>query len=100
METFLANFAGTYRRETKDGRPHLVVPLSLIVPGVLNGSKGPLMYGRDVIKANFKAWNQIPLVAYHPTRNNVPVSANDPDILNESGLGFVLKPKIGKTTGA
>ena len=47
METVVANFSGKARRETWDGREYLVAPATLIVPGVLNGSQGPLFYPPD-----------------------------------------------------
>jgi hypothetical protein len=37
-----ANAYGKARREVVNGRDFLVAPLTLIVPGVLHGSQGPL----------------------------------------------------------
>jgi hypothetical protein len=37
-----ANLVGRSRRETLNGREYIVAPVTLIVPGVLNGSKGAL----------------------------------------------------------
>ena len=44
MEQVLVNLTGMVRHETLNGRDHIVAPLSLIVPGVLDGSRGPLYY--------------------------------------------------------
>jgi hypothetical protein len=66
METFAAN-AGPVREVVLHGREWLVAPLTLIVPGVLNGSNGPLLYPREEVARDPQAWNGMPLVVYHPT---------------------------------
>ena len=81
MEFLTANFAGTTRRETRDGREYIVVPATLIVPGVLNGSQGPLLYPLDEIQRTADAWNGMPMVVGHPTENGKPVSARSPAVL-------------------
>lgn len=100
METFLANLAGPAKRVTRNGREYAVAPVTLLIPGVLNGSRGPLYYPEDEVKSRPGLWNGIPLVAYHPVRNGQNVSANDPDVIAESGLGFVendhFDSKLGK----
>ena len=93
-ERVTVNILGRTRRATLNGREHIVAPLSMIVEGVLNGSKGSLFYPADEIGKNPSQWNGVPLVAYHPTRMGQPVSARDPDVLNESGLGVVLKSRF------
>lgn len=97
-ERVTVNILGRTRRATLNGREHIVAPLSMIVEGVLNGSKGSLFYPADEIGKNPSQWNGVPLVAYHPTRMGQPVSARDPDVLNESGLGVVLKSRFDKQT--
>ena len=49
METLLANLSRRTRRETLHDHPSLVAPLTLIVPGVLDGSMGPLYYPVDEV---------------------------------------------------
>ncbi len=91
METLVANLVGKTRRDTLDGREFIVAPLTLIVPGVLNGSKGPLLYPLEEITKNADAWNGIPLVVDHPVGNDgSPVSARSPSVLNERGIGHVF----------
>lgn len=94
MEALLANIVGKTRRERLLGKDYLVAPLSLIVPGVLNGSKGPLLYTPEDLGASPARWNGMPIVLYHPSVNGMPVSARDPDILNSSGLGMVLRARF------
>lgn len=88
MELLTANL-GKARREVLNGREYLVAPLSLLVPGVLNGSQGPLYYPPDEVAKNHDAWNGMPIVLWHPTLDGVPVSARRPDVLNEYQLGWV-----------
>jgi len=91
MENLAANISGRVRRTTLHGRPHLVVPLTMIVPGVLNGSQGPLLYELEDIKADPSAWNGMPVVVYHPHKNGQQVSARDPDVLEKQQVGMVLQ---------
>ncbi len=93
----LANVSATLaparvRRATRNGRSYLVAPASLIVPGILAGSKGPLYYPPDEVFANSDSWQDIPLVVYHPTRNGRHISASSQGVYEESGVGFLEKP--------
>lgn len=93
MELLVSNISGKVRRETLYGREYLVAPTTLIVPGVLNGSGGPIYYSSEEIVRNARDWNNMPLVVYHPTNNGKPTSARDPSVLNNRGVGFVLNAK-------
>lgn len=92
METLVLNLktSGTIRRETMDGRSYLVAPFTSIVPGVLNGSKGPIFYPPEENAKNVDDWNGKPLTLGHPIVNGVHVTARRPDILNSYGLGFIF----------
>lgn len=91
MELLVVNQVGAVRKETLYGKPFLAVPLCLIVPGVLPGSAGPLLYPEDEIEESVDRWNNMPMVLYHPmTVDNLPLSGRHPDILNQFGLGFVF----------
>jgi len=83
------NFSGKVRRATWNGKSYLVAPMVLINPGVLNGSKGPLLYPPDEIVKNYQQWNGVPIVVYHPHRLGQPVSATEPGILDRQGVGVV-----------
>lgn len=95
METITLNYksVGRSRRETLGGREYLVAPLSMLVPGVLNGSRGPLFYPPELVNKNPAVWNHMPIVVYHPMENGKPTSARDPYILNKQGIGFVFRTK-------
>ncbi len=95
-----ANISGKTRKAQLNGREHIVAPLTLIVPGVLNGSRGPLLYPADEVSKNPSAWNHVPIVVYHPTENGQGISARDPDVLNKQGIGVILRANAnGKLTG-
>lgn len=84
---------GPYREETLNGRDYIVVNMTLIVPGVLDGSNGPLLYEENELAKDPDLWNGIPLIAYHPEITNadgetVATSARDPNVLAKSQIGY------------
>jgi hypothetical protein len=84
------------RRATIDGREYIVAPVTMLVPGVLNGSQGALFYPAQEVARNYDAWNGMPLVVRHPTINGVYVSARRPDVLQNYGIGWVYNAHIYK----
>ncbi len=94
MEQITANLSGKARRVTKNGRDYYVVPLSMLVPGVLNGSQGPLFYPLDEITKNYSAWNGMPIVVYHPMKDGKHVSARSPDVMEKQGIGTVFETNV------
>ncbi len=100
MENLVANLAGKIRRTTRDGRAYIVATASMIVPGVLKGSRGALFYPEDEIARNVSAWNHIPIVVRHPhASDGSAVSARNPTILDKQGIGEVFNVQAnGKLT--
>ena len=95
METLTANLGGKTRRETRNGREYVVAPMTLIVPGVLNGSQGPLLYSAEEIKKNVMAWNGMPIVVGHPyDASGNPISARTPSVLDAQGIGEVFNAQV------
>ena len=94
METLIANLTAKSRKGKLHDRDHLVVPVTLIVPGVLNGSNGPLVYPADEVAKSVYRWNGMPLVVNHPSANGSPISAREIDVLNRQGVGTVLNARI------
>jgi hypothetical protein len=90
VEQVTANLSGKVRRETLDGRAYLVAPLSMIVPGVLAGSNGPLYYPADEVAKRPDVWNGMPITLRHPVVGGRQVSARRPDVLEAQGLGTVF----------
>lgn len=85
MENLTVNFAGVVREEVLEGRKHLVAPATLIVPGVLNGSLGPLYYPPEELAEKPAKWDNVPIIVYHPK------SAESPKVFNEQTVGHVHK---------
>lgn len=89
MQTLTANIRGKIRKETLLGRTYWVAPVTMIVPGVLDGSTGKKLYtANEIAKAEFQ-WNSIPLVLEHPKENGKFISARRPDVLESCALGHV-----------
>ena len=94
MHNLLANYAGTSKRVKMGGREYAVAPITLVSPGVLSGSKGPLLYQIGELLKSVESWNSTPLVVYHPTKNGRPVSAKSDGVLKKSGVGFLRNARI------
>lgn len=83
------------REMTLYGRRYLVAHAVLIVPGVLNGSKGPLYYGPEDIAASVDAWQQIAVTVGHPAKaDGTALSAKTAEVFNRFGLGVIDKPRV------
>ena len=89
----IRNYASALRYTTLHGRKHVVVPLRMIKPGVLNGSRGPLYYPPDEVAKDHEAWNGMPIVINHPSVDGVSVSARHPDV-SESVVGLIFYAQI------
>lgn len=95
IQHFASNRIGKVLRKTLNGKEYLVVPMRMIVPGVLNGSAGPILYTKNELEKNFQAWNGMPLVVYHPKDSDgKPISARSPDVLNAQGIGFIFNTSV------
>lgn len=97
MEVILGNavkLAGPYRKETRDGVEYYVAPVTMIVPGVLNGNNGPLLYKGEDLGEDPDIWNGIPIVVNHPKINGKYRSARHPDVLEKFGIGTVYEARF------
>lgn len=94
METLVVNLTGKVRRETLGGREYLVAPATLLVPGVLDGSQGPLLYTLDDIQQDPARWNGMPIVVGHPYEGGLEISARRPDVLDSQGIGYVFNAQV------
>jgi hypothetical protein len=91
METLTNNLIGTVEYKTLNGRRYAVAPLTLIVPGVLNGSSGALFYPTEEIARNVQAWNGVPLTVDHPQSfDGQFISGRTSEALDKHGIGVVL----------
>lgn len=78
------------RAESRDGRRYLVAPIVMIVPGVLSGSQGPLLYSLNELARTVDAWNGVPILRNHPQGAYQQAE----DVLDEQGLGFITNARI------
>lgn len=105
METIVANLVGAVRRVTWHGRSYLVAPMTMIVPGVLPGSEGPILYSETVVNQDPDSWNGMPIVVNHPTITGPDgvtrhISARSPEVLEKFGIGTVFNATTGGKLGA
>lgn len=84
--TMVAHQEGAVRRESHDGKDHLIVPVVAVVEGVLNGN---LVLAEEFAKPHsLHAWNGVPVPINHPTNaHGTPVSANEPSVVENSVIG-------------
>lgn len=87
---------GEIRTASLHGREHLVVPVAMLMEGVIhavNAPKPEFVPLRSLAQAP-TGWNGRPAMIGHPAEDGVQVSANDPVILEESGVGVIFKARL------
>lgn len=96
MEHLVANLSATSstRKEMLNNREHLVVEATLLVPGVLSGNRGPILYTHEEVGKDVSIWNGVPIVLRHPYKNGQPITARQPSVLNAVGMGTVLNARM------
>lgn len=80
------------------GRKYLVVPVVALVEGVVHASNAEmaeLVQAQDFGYAP-GGWNGRPVFYGHPTVDDVHVSGNDPDILEELSVGIVFNAMLSR----
>lgn len=85
------NSVGRAKRVTRNGREYVVVSMTSVVPGVLNGSKGPLYYPPEETSRNVRQWDETTIVVYHPSDpvTGQPLPVNDARVPDESKIGVL-----------
>lgn len=94
MELLSVNVSGKTRKTTLNGREYVVAPLTMIVPGVLAGSKGALYYPPEEVARDPSSWNGMPLTLGHPVENGAHVSGRSPGVWDKSLLGHVFNAAV------
>lgn len=91
MQPRILTNAATTRRTWHKGREYIVAPLSMIVPGVLPGSKGSLYYPPQEVARNARGWDGMPITVNHPTdpMTNESLSARKRGVWGRQGIGRV-----------
>lgn len=97
LVTLTNNLSAVVRTERRNGKEYLVAPVTMIVPGVLHGSKGALYYPKEEVARNVRAWNRVPLTLGHPNDDlGRAASARQPGIVERFGLGHVANAVFRK----
>lgn len=87
------------RRESFEGRPHLAVPVVMLVEGVvhaINAETPELVTAKEFAKQP-NGWNGRPLYHGHPMKNGKPVSGNLPEVLAKSKVGTLFNVKANSS---
>lgn len=82
------------RYEDHQGRPHIVVPVIMMVEGVHEGSAGPVYHKADELGKVPGSWNGMPVVVNHPQKDGRFVSANLPDVIDQEIVGRVYNSEM------
>jgi hypothetical protein len=82
------------RIQTKllEGRRHFVVPTVLALEGVLNGSKGPLLYPAEELRRSVPHWDGRPVVVYHPDMR-FNCAAGNPEVFTAQRVGTLFNTR-------
>jgi hypothetical protein len=85
----------TISRENYQGKPHIVVPVVMMVEGVHSGSHGPILHLAEELGAFPGAWNGIPITVQHPEDEDGNfISANSPEIIRNYAVGIVFNTRM------
>ena len=89
LHTIRCNTDFTLQRKQFDGRPHLVVPVVLMVEGVHHAMQSePLFYSAEVLSDIPDKWNDTASLVFHPLdENGNPISANSVVIHENKVIG-------------
>ncbi|RPJ54803.1 MAG: DUF2213 domain-containing protein [Dehalococcoidia bacterium] len=83
------NLAGNLTPVQIGGEPHYEAPVVILTEGVHVGSQGPHYYPPDEIAASAQHWNNIVVTANHPVSGYDFVSAKDPRVNEQFGIGYL-----------
>ena len=75
-----ATKAYSIRRTTFESKPHIIVPVVMMVEGVHSGSHGPLLHTAQELQSSVSQWDGTPVTITHPQMNGSFVSANTPGV--------------------
>ncbi len=82
------------REVVENGKRWIVAPAAILKQGILNGSKGALLYRDEENKKTAHLWDKIPLTVNHPFDpvTNAPLGAWDGDVVERQHIGETRKP--------
>jgi len=82
------------RKVIHQGKPHIVVPVTMMVEGVHDGSHGPIFHSIAELGKFTGAWDGRPVVIRHPKINGMSVSANIPILIDSEMVGRVFNTHV------
>ena len=85
--------SGPLRYDQLEGKDYIVAPISMITPGIHNGSNGSLRYTEEELEKTPQVWDTKPLVVYHPEINGKGVSACSKTVLNNRKIGLIMNTR-------
>lgn len=94
QEILVHNEPSLIRNDTMQGRSYTVVPMVMLLEGVHAGSQGPLFYPAEELAEVPNVWNSKPVVVYHPEMNGQGISACDPEVLTNYGIGLIMNTRF------
>lgn len=94
MNIILANSAN-YQIRTRQhlGRPHIIVPVVMMLEGVHSGSHGAVLHTTEELEKTPFIWNGIPITIHHPQDGTNYISANSPGVV-EKVVGRVYNVNV------
>lgn len=90
--TGLSNY--TVTDTIHQGQAYKIVPVIMMVEGVLNGSRGPLLHTAEEFGKFPESWNGIPVVINHPQEGANFISANSPSIVDNGVVGRIYNTHV------
>lgn len=95
-ELHLCGATGKARTEKKDGKEYLVVPVVALMEGVIFpvNAESPEYVPLETLRQSAASWDGKPVTIGHPRRDGEVCSANDPDIFEEHGIGFIANSRV------
>lgn len=96
MQTLIINLTATHKchRAIMNDRDFLVALSTLIVPGVLDGSNGPLFYPTEEVANSADKWNGCIITLGHPKAAGQVISATRKDLMQQSPIGVVKNARF------
>lgn len=83
------------RTEELDGRTFRVAP---IIPAVGDNVMNEALVPTTEWLRSLPSWNGRPLPVNHPEHNGMPISANDPAVLERTNVGFLFNARFDSMT--
>lgn len=83
------------RATNHEGKPHIIVPVVMMVEGVHSGSQGPVLHTAQELGHLPQSWNGVPVVVGHPqNQSGHYVSANSPDVIDQEKVGRIYNTRF------